>query len=250
MKPWVKTLIFTVIGFGGGFASGFFCHKKLNEVKFEEVTEDEMAEIERDISKKESKEVEKESQSTDEELPANVDELRNHLQGKTSYLKADAEAKAKYASIWNTVERYSDEENANKLPVQKTEKVEEDEEAEDIDPEDGLDENFLEGLELEEVEPGQVEKPHPITLGDFYNDRPDYDKITIDWYPEDNTFLDEREEVIADIQGYVGMDVKPLFNKTYENEDPDVRFVRNEQYSSDYEIIRHHNSYKEMMGGE
>ena len=239
MKPWIKILISVVSGFAGGFAAGFLCHKKMNDIQFEEIDEEEMAQIENELKKnKEEKTdpLEKKMDILEKADPQNKDEIRNAMQGKISYIKADEEAKARFASTWETVKGYSDEDNADSLP---------------IDPEDGLDEDFLEMIEKEEVEPGQMEPPHLITLSEFYNERPEYDKITIDWYEDDNTYLDENEEIIADIQSYVGTNAAALFGKnTGEQDDPDIRFVRNEQYGSDYEIVRHHISWRQAAMGE
>ncbi len=244
MRPWIKILIGVVIGFGAGFGSGFFFHKKLNEVEFEEISEEEMAAIEEEeankknyipekVEDKEEAAVEKVAELVDK-TDGSVDELRNALQGKVSYAKADNEAKAKYASMWSVVQRYSNEENADNLPIP-------------IDEDENLDEEFLEEMEEEEVEPGQVDPPHVISFSEFYNDRPEYDKVTIDWYEEDNTWVDDHEEIIADIFSYIGFSPEKEFDKP-SNEDPDILFTRYEEISTDFELIRHHNSYAEMMG--
>ena len=233
MKPWIKILIGTISGFAGGFAAGFFFHKKLNDIRFDEIDEEEMAKLDDMMrsSKEEVKDISNRIHAI--EAAENVDELRNAMQGKVSYVKAEPEVQERFSGTWETVKGYSDEENADNMPV---------------DPEEGLDEEFLEMIEKEEVEPGQVEPPHIISLSEFYNERPEYDKVTIDWYEPDNAYLDENEEVIGDITTYVGLNAGKLFDKNGPEDDPDIRFVRNEQYGSDYEIIRHHRSYKETMG--
>lgn len=239
MKPWIKILISVVSGFAGGFAAGFLCHKKMNDIQFEEIDEEEMQAIEENLKEKKKggpDVVPPFFPAVENVDPQNTDELRNAMQGKVKYSKLDEEAKTRFSDTWETVKGYSDEDNADSLP---------------IDPEDGLDEDFLEMIEKEEVEPGQMEPPHLITLSEFYNERPEYDKITIDWYEEDNTYLDENEEIIADIQSYVGTNAAALFGqKTGDQDDPDIRFVRNEQYGSDYEIIRHHISWRQAVMGE
>ena len=248
MKPWIKILIGAVIGFGAGFGSGFFCHKKLNDARFEEITEDEMDKIIY-TAKEKSEEIREELDRLKNRIenvkPSDENGLRNAMQGKVSYIRADQEAKAKYASVWGAIKDYSDTDNADKMPVEETE-----EEEAPFDPEEGFDGEFLESLELEEVEPGQMESPHPITMSQFYNERPEYDKVTIDFFEPDKEYRDENEEVIADIESYVGSYVGKIFDThVEENEDPDVRFFRNTGYSSDYEIIRHKISYMEMTEG-
>lgn len=252
MKPWIKIFIGVVCGFAGGFAAGFLSHKKMNDIQFEEITEEEMKEIESTIQN--SKESVKESIDQafkapvkeifeKPDLPEDPDEMRNALQGKTPYIQADKDRKLQYEKLWSTMKEYSDEDNANKLPTEETE----------VGPdEENFDEEFLEMLEDEIVEPGSgfVEPPHTITLADFYNDRPEFDKITIEWFEEDNVWVDEKEEIISDISSYIGMlDAPSLFKVNGPEDDPDIRFVRNDHYGTDYEIIRHHRSWKETTGG-
>lgn len=248
MKLWLKVTMGVIFGFGGGFATGFFFHKKLNDVQFVEIEQEEMELLEKETEKKQ-KEASNVINSV-QELPSDPDKMRITLQGKISYVEADREAKEKYANIWGAYKRYSDETNANELPVPLDGDHDGDEPSPTSDVEEGFDEEFLEMIEQEQVEPGQVAPPHPITLGEFYNERSEYDKITIDWYESDNVFVDENEEIIADLKTYIGqIDIHKLFGETGADEDPDIRFVRNEQYGTDYEIIKHHRSWIETTGG-
>lgn len=255
MKWWIKLLLGISGGFGAGFAAGFLFHKKLNDVQIEEVTEEEMALLEAQATKEQKLEPKSEAVLSSkaeveslQDLPEDPDKMRINLQGKVSYIQADQEAKEKYANIWTAIKKYSDEENADDLPVPKHEEEEDDDLSDNV--EEGFDEEFLEVIEKEQVEPGQIDPPHPISLSEFYNERSEYDKITIDWY-EPFTFVDEREEIIADLTSYVGdIDIRKLFGSNGPNEDPDIRFVRNEQYGTDYEIIKHHRTWQETTGEE
>lgn len=243
MKIWIKIAIAGIVGFGAGFGVGFLVHKKVNDIQFEVISEEEMDELEKNFNEKvESKKDDiLDKYKNVEDLPEDVDKLKNALQGKTPYIQADQDQKMAYEKLWNATKEYSDEENANDIPT--------------LTPDDddaNLDEEFLEQIEEEAAEAGNdfVDPPHVISLADFYNDRPDYDKITIDWFEPDNVWIDEREEIIADISSYIGMlQVNELFAKNTANDDPDIRFVRNDNYGSDYEIVRHHRSYKETVGG-
>lgn len=255
MKIWIKIAIGVVCGFAGGFASGFFVHKKMNDVKFEEVSEEEMNEIEqmaqKDIQgmKEVANDLHAVNVKTEEAIDnaKNTDELRNAMQGKTPYIRADHDQKRAYEKMWQTTKEYSSEDNANGIPVPIVPEEEED----DHPGEEDFDEDFLEQIEEEAAEAGNdfTEPPHLITLGEFYNERPEYDKVTIDWYQPDNTWTDERQEIIADIRDYIGMEPDGLFEQNTGDDDPDVRFVRNEKYGSDYEIIRHHRSWAATVGG-
>lgn len=246
MKPWIKILIAGVIGFGGGFASGFLTFKKLNDVKFEEISEEEMAEIEKKVAEKQkTKEPETDIHVNDyidtvRELPEKVDELRKALQGKTPYIQADNERKKAYEKMWNATKEYSNEDNANGIP---TVPIVDPAEEEYPSEEDDIDEAE------EENENAFDDPPHPISLSEFYNERPEYDKVTIDWYEPDDVWLDEKEEIIADIRSYIGIEVRGLFASNTPEDDPDIRFIRNDRYGSDYEVVRHHRSWWETSGG-
>ena len=246
MKPWVKILISGLVGFGGGFAAGFFLHKKLNDVQIEEISEEEFEEIEKSFAEAKGTDEKKHHDILDEvksvqDLPEDPDKLRLALQRKTPYIQADQDQKTAYEKLWNATKEYSDEENANDIPVPAP-----------YDDEEEFDEDFLEQIELEAQEAGNafVEPPHIISLAEFYNERPDFDKVTIDWYEEGDTWIDEKGEIIADPTSYIGMlDIRKTFAENTYKEDPDVRYVRNDAYGSDYEIIRHHRSYLEDVGG-
>lgn len=254
MKPWIKILIGVACGFAGGFAAGFFSHKKMNDIQFQEISEEEMKEIEDKIQNSKKTDVKDAIDSTfkppveeifeNKELPDDPDKLRNALQGKTPYIQADKDQKTKYEQLWNATKNYSNEENANDLPTENEDPPGPDEE--------NFDEGFLEMIENEEADPGSgfVDPPHVISLVEFYNERPEFDKITIEWYEPDNVWVDDNEEIIHDISSYVGMiNVDAMFAENGPEDDPDVRFVRNEQYGTDYEIIRHHRSLAETTGG-
>lgn len=260
MKPWMKILIGVVCGFAGGFAAGFFSHKKMNDVQFEEISEEEMKEIEEKIQKakgetKDAKDIIQEAFSekpaksmTDDDLPDDPEKLKRKLQGKTPFIQADKDQKTRYEQMWKTVKDYSNQDNADNMPIS-----EEEEEAEKQAPEEEeFDDRFLEMLEEEISTPGTafVDPPHLIGLAEYYNERPEFDKITIDWWQGDNTWTDENEEIIADISSYVGdLDIVKSFEDGEAYDDPDIRFVRNEAYGTDYEIVRHYKGYFEQTGG-
>lgn len=244
MKLVVKIAIGVLSGFAAGFGAGFLTHKKMNDVEFEEVSQEEMNILEEQAKKEHpiTEELKKSESPVPgvekvSDLPEDPDKIRMTLQGKVSYLQADKEAKLQYSQIWDTVKKYSSEENADELPL-----------------ETGFDPGFMESISEEDSKDAdQVDEgtkpPYPIPLEEFYNSRPDYDKITLDWY-EPNTFLDENEKVIADMSSYIGdIDIVALFGENGPDEDPDVRYIRNEGYGSDYEIVRHHRSWSETVGG-
>lgn len=266
MRPWIIKLAIGVLGFGGGFAAGYYTHKRMNNIQFEEVTEDEMKKVIEEAGKKTGiSSVEAEPKNEDtvvsedigaaQELPETPDDIRNSLQGKTPYMKADAETKTAYEKLWKAANDYSGAENADNYPVWKSQHMNRfvgpDDEAENESPgEENFDEEFLEQLEQEAAEAGNAfeDPPHQIDLISFYNDHPDWDRVTIHWYMDDNTWIDEHEDVIADIQSYAGVGIGNPFDEDPIDDDPDVRFWANANYSTNYEFIRHHRSWAETNG--
>ena len=273
MKSLVIKIVIGVAGFAGGFASGYLVRKKMTDIQFEEVTEEEMASIENKVAAEagEKKDILASSENRPEsnvsedigaaqELPETPDEVRNVLQGKTPYMKADAETKTAYEKLWKTTSEYSNEENANQYPVWRNEVSEKDsgkgtekgtDEAEEESPEEeNFDEEFLEQLEQEAVEAGNdfEDPPHQIDMVSFYSDHPEFDKVTIKYYEPDNVWLDENDEMIADISSYIGIGNKNPFAEEPYDDDPDIRFWTNPRYGTDYEFVRHHRSYQETVG--
>ena len=270
MKPILVKILIGVAGFAGGFASGFLVHKKINNLQFEEISMEEMAAIENKVASTEKKEdipvvespasqVDINAPLQDEKLPETADDIQQTIQGKKPFIEADAESKTAYEKLWKATKSYSDEDNANQIPVWMNKAVtEEANEAdakgtdEDI-PEDEIEEEdaFIERLEMEAEAAANsfVDPPHQIDLAEFYNGRPDYDKITIHWYEPDNVWIDETDdkEKIKDITSYTG-DIGNPFLVEGMDDDPDVRFIRNDHYGTDYEVIRHHRSYQETTG--
>lgn len=248
MKLWLKILLAALGGFGGGFATGFLVHKKMNDIQFEEVSEEDLDKLLAEMPPTANL-AEPEKKESDpmirmpKELPRDPDELRKALQGKTPYMQADDEKKQEYSKIWNTVNSYSDKENADNLPIEENEENE--------SPKDDTEE-FMENLAAEandiREEPAPQKEPYLITLGEFYDERREYDKITLDWYDEDNVLLDEQEKRIPDPVAYVGCSMKELFGQPPADGDPDSRFVRNDRYGTDYEVIRHHIKWSEASG--
>lgn len=252
MRIWLKIAISVLSGFAGGFAAGFFTHKKINDVKFEEVSEEELNELLNDCpetnlgkavntsNKDTSVNGLKRAEKALDRYGDDPDKLRLAMGGKTPYIDADDEKKREYSKMWETTKKYSNEENANGLPVEEND--------EDLDVMREIDQEFYESLD-EVDEPPETTVPHKISLGEFYEEHREYDKVTIDWYDEDDVVLDEKEEIVADPNTYVGCTMKELFKDPPVDGDPDAVYVRNDQYHSDYEIIRHHTSYVATIGG-
>ena len=88
--------------------------------------------------------------------------------------------------------------------------------------------------------------PYIISVDQFADEKDHYDKITINYYEEDDTLCEENEEIIEDPMMVVGEDTLTRFGE--DSDDPDVVYVRNEKLEIDYEVICLHKSYAETVG--
>lgn len=88
------------------------------------------------------------------------------------------------------------------------------------------------------------EEPYEITVGEFEEFDPYFEKIMLSYYA-DGVLADDRDEMIDDINETVG---QKNFEK-FIREDMDAIYIRNPKLSIDYEIDRILASYKESVGG-
>ena len=98
------------------------------------------------------------------------------------------------------------------------------------------------------VLPGyDYEDPYVISIEQFEEECLDHDKLTITWYAEDNTLVDEQDEIIDDVEYTVGEANIDIRNARADH--PHTVYVRNERISTDFEIDFNLNSYAEMVLG-
>jgi hypothetical protein len=93
-----------------------------------------------------------------------------------------------------------------------------------------------------------IEEPHVIDREEFdteYNGA--HEKLTLYYYEEDDTLIDEKAEPVADTTSLVGEEALMCFGE--DSDDPDTVYVRNSRICCDFEIVRLHKSYKEDVLG-
>ena len=97
--------------------------------------------------------------------------------------------------------------------------------------------------EYEEDEPEEDEKdsgPYPITAAQFCNSRSYYDKVSLNYYAEDDVVSDERDKVMENAEEVVGR-LQEMFDGM---EYPSICYIRNEELEIDYEISVIDSSYR------
>ena len=103
-------------------------------------------------------------------------------------------------------------------------------------------------VESESVEEERnPDEPYIISVDEYMNDREEYDKNTVTYFEEDDVLVDEREQVIPDVDSTVGNDSLTKFG--HKSNDTKVVYVRNERIESDFEILLDTRSYSETVLG-
>lgn len=135
-------------------------------------------------------------------------------------------------------------------------------EAEDVDEEESTDHtplpettNIFDHSDNEDPEEDDdvmkwersFEDPYVITIAEFMEDKQEFDKITINYYDEDNTLSDERDGIINDVERLIGADNLEHFGKGSDNEH--TVYIRNERMSTDWEVVRDMRSYATVVFG-
>lgn len=103
-------------------------------------------------------------------------------------------------------------------------------------------------LESEEKKSARIDfkEPYIITKDEYDNECPHYDKLSIEYYEEDQIFSDENGDVIDN--------PLELFNGAEDHfgegsDDKNFVYVRNDRFGIDYEIYRDSGSYQRKVLG-
>lgn len=91
--------------------------------------------------------------------------------------------------------------------------------------------------------PKEDKEIYRISHEEYVDVLPEFDKITLTYYSDDATLVDEVDDIV-DIGTTIGTDNF----KAFDANDLDEMYVRNEKMSCDYEVVRVLGSYKEMIG--
>jgi len=89
--------------------------------------------------------------------------------------------------------------------------------------------------------------PYVISFQEFMDEREEFEKISIEYYEGDNTLADDRDQIIVDVDGTVG--VRNLSRFGQGSQDPTIVYVRNESLGADFEIAHNDKGYAEVVLG-
>lgn len=97
--------------------------------------------------------------------------------------------------------------------------------------------------EVEHPEEDPPMSPYVITKEEFDNEHMDYEKISLDYYEDDNVIAEDSESIV-DIDGTIGYDALTEF---IDNENLDELYIRNNGLGTDFEINRIYGSYNDTF---
>lgn len=102
---------------------------------------------------------------------------------------------------------------------------------------------------FDDPEPTITDPDHPyvISFEEFMADEPEYTKVNVTYFEEDDCLCDDREEILPDIEGTVGSDALTRFG--FRSDSRDIVYVRNEKMGVDFEVARDPRSYQEIVMG-
>jgi len=89
--------------------------------------------------------------------------------------------------------------------------------------------------------------PYVITVEEFMQDNEDFAKITVNYYEYDNTLASEDESIVQNHESFLGGDFQNYVG--WKSGSDHTVYVRNENLSSDYEILVDPGSYEEEVLG-
>lgn len=89
--------------------------------------------------------------------------------------------------------------------------------------------------------------PYVVSAEEFSEEKTHYDKITLTYFSEDNTLIDDREEIIPNIDELIGPEA--VMNFGNQSDDPNVVYIRNNKRNADFEVVLDERSYTEVVLG-
>jgi hypothetical protein len=90
-------------------------------------------------------------------------------------------------------------------------------------------------------------KPYVISIDEFMSNESDYRQISISYFEGDDVLCDDRQIIITDKEGTVGVQNLDFFGELSHNDD--ILYVRNQILGCDFEICREPGKYEEVVLG-
>lgn len=226
MNVGIRTAICVVGGFGMGLGVGYLITKSTLKKKYEDQALEEIREVKEYYRKQYKAEgyetPEAAAKTLAGEVPGWLAKTVADRQDLLSLLKeeeysgdVDGDTEEKTDNVWDKAEEYAKEakgEDPRKLP-----------------------------------EVDDRSEPYAISIEQYHEENHDYDKVSLTYFEEDDTLVDENEHPIPDIEGTIGRKNLDLFG--VESQDSNIVYIRRENDATDLEVVRNKRSYTEIVLG-
>ena len=94
---------------------------------------------------------------------------------------------------------------------------------------------------------GDEEGPYVISHTEFIETHPEWDKITLSYFAEDDTLIDDQETILPDNDYVIGEKAYLYFGKR--SGDPNIVYIRNPEIDSDFEVLLDRRSIAQALYG-
>ena len=220
--PYGLIAIGVTAGIGVGLIGGYFAAKKLLSTKYQEVAEQEIA------------------------------EMREHYQEERARIAASKVAqdpKPELDSLVEDLGYISDAIEQGWTPEEEAalEEAESEEEAEEVVS------NVFETHKNEwdysiETRLRSKDAPYILHADEFRENENDWDQTTFTYFVGDEVLCDIRDAEVDDVDGFVGSENLTKFG--HGSNDDDVLYIRNEELQLEMEILRSNGKYSHEVHGE
>lgn len=99
----------------------------------------------------------------------------------------------------------------------------------------------------EEIKHRSADAPYIITKDEFFNEESGFDQVTVTYFDEDGVLIDDKDEVIPDVNLTIGEDNLAQFG--HGSEDPNIVYIHNDKLTLEFEVILSKGKYTEQILG-
>lgn len=201
--------------------------------KFDKRIDEELEKINSEMSEEDVAYFEGETKVNIEDLDSTPAPTLNDISKKYASPKAE---EMDYKNFYS-----KKEESADPAESEHPEEEDDEENENETDPESiGVitpeNENLVAGYQMtKEMAYSKDKKPKIITGDSFYNEYPHFDKISLQYYFDDDILATEEDEEIDDVERVLG---DTLDKYGFRNNDESVIYVRNLSMGTDYEVFK------------
>ena len=176
-----------------------------------------------------------------------VNDLFEHIEELNEQINNLSKAEIVLENLYNICKEYGlvSEEDNSEMENDKNEDISISEPVEEtkVEENETTYEEVVKTIKKEEKKMGVEKDIEVISMEEFMNDTSGYDRLTINYYEEDDTLADENEEIITNVENLVGDEA--LYFEDNEN----VVYVRNNKIGALLEILLVHGSYaRDVLG--